>query len=124
MHVHSDTPVYMCSPASTWVYTENWGFSPVFPGVVQAYVSVCFTLFHLRCGRSNIVVSYSPYDIGNMLYLFQQTIFCPMLWPNLKPEPELTCTTAVSLKQDTTTIPLAESSRILLLLVECTYCRA
>ncbi|PBK98267.1 hypothetical protein ARMGADRAFT_1026335 [Armillaria gallica] len=31
----SDTPVYMCPPASTRVYTENWEFSPVFPGVTQ-----------------------------------------------------------------------------------------
>ncbi|PBK81642.1 hypothetical protein ARMGADRAFT_1068489 [Armillaria gallica] len=41
MHVHGNTPVYMCSPASTWVYTENWGFSPVFPGVLKLDMPEC-----------------------------------------------------------------------------------
>ncbi len=62
-----------------------------------------------ECGRSNIVISHSPYDIGNMFYLFQQTTFCPMLWPSLLPEPEPTCATALRLKQNATTIPFAES---------------
>ncbi len=62
-----------------------------------------------ECGRSNIVISHSPYDIGNMFYLFQQTTFCPMLWQSLSPEPEPTCATALRLKQNATTIPLAES---------------
>ncbi len=60
-------------------------------------------------GRSNIVISHSSYDIGNMFYLFQQTTFCPMLWPSLSPEPDPTCATALRLKQNATTIPLAES---------------
>ncbi|PBK66002.1 hypothetical protein ARMSODRAFT_952244 [Armillaria solidipes] len=32
-----------------------------------------------------------------------------MLWLSLSPEPEPTCATALSLKQNATTIPLAES---------------
>ncbi len=73
MRVHSDTPVYMCSPASTQVYMENWGFSPVFPGVdvldVLNAVSLCAPAFkHLavKLGPNSQLISFI-----NVLSFFQ-----------------------------------------------------
>ncbi len=58
MRVHGDTLVYTCSPASTRVYTENWGFSPVFPGVNAAQYMQFFG--HKRTFPAHLIFPDSP----------------------------------------------------------------